>query len=108
MSSFGSIDMSQKIEAISISNNINLTVTVKEEPVVRMVKNGTLKLVEMIVEDSKSDTIKLTLFGNQGDGIVEGSRLQIVNANTNEFRGEISLSVPRWGKVTILADGDSN
>ena len=100
--------MSTKQEAISVSSNINIVVTVIAEPSIKMVKNGTMKLTEVQVADAKGDTIKLTLFESQGEGVVEGSRLQLTNANTSEFRGETSLSIPRWGKVSILSEGDLN
>ena len=94
--------MIQKSQAIKVSSGINMTLFVIADPIVRMVKQGTLKVTELTVRDVNEDTIKLSLFGSQADGIINGSTIKVKNANTNDFRNEISLAIPRWGSVELV------
>jgi len=79
-----------------------MTLFVIADPIVRMVKQGTLKVTELTVRDVNEDSVKLSLFGSQADGIIIGSTIKVKNASTNEFRGEVSLAIPRWGSVEIV------
>ena len=79
-----------------------MTLFVIADPIVRMVKQGTLKVTELTVRDVNEDSVKLSLFGSQADGIINGSTIKVKNASTNEFRGEVSLAIPRWGSVEIV------
>ena len=79
-----------------------MTLFVIADPIVRMVKQGTLKVTELTVRDVNEDSVKLSLFGSQADGIINGSTIKVKNANTNDFRNEISLAIPRWGSVEIV------
>mgnify|MGYP003960880833 FL=1 len=79
-----------------------MTLFVIADPIVRMVKQGTLKVTELTVRDVNEDSVKLSLFGSQADGIINGSTIKVKNANTNDFRNEISLAIPRWGSVELV------
>lgn len=94
--------MIQKSQAIKVSSGINMTLFVIADPIVRMVKQGTLKVTELTVRDVNEDSVKLSLFGSQADGIINGSTIKVKNANTNDFRNEISLAIPRWGSVELV------
>ncbi len=94
--------MITKAQAIKVSSGINMTVFVIADPIVKMVKQGTLKVTELTVRDVNEDAIKLSLFGSQADGIINGSTLKVKNANTSDFRNEISLAIPRWGSVELV------
>ena len=90
-----------RLEGLKILNNISLTAVVSKKLSERTVKQGTLKLTEYELTDKNLDTIKLTLFAGQVDSVKVGDKIKIINANRNEFRSEISLTVPRWGSITV-------
>ena len=94
--------MSTKLEALKLTSGITMTVNVIADPQVRMVKGGTLKLTEFLVQDKNKQTIELAIFGDKGDKIKNGSTIKIIDANTNEYQGRISLSIPKWGDVEIV------
>lgn len=94
--------MIQKLDAIKVTNGITMTVMVVGEPIVKMVKEGTLKVTEVMIRDRELHQIKLTLFSEQGNGIKKGSKIKIVDASTSQFRGEVSLTIPKWGKIELL------
>ena len=95
-----SIETPKLIEK-NFTRSINLRVKIIEAKESRYVKNGELKVQDFIIEDKNKHVIGLTLWGNSGDGIVNDDIIELTNAYTNEFRGEVSLTGGRNGKVTI-------
>ncbi len=49
-----------------------------------------------------SGSIKLSLWGDQIDSVDVGDRVRVENGYTRSFRGELQLSVGRYGKLLKL------
>lgn len=87
-----------------IMNNVNIKAKVAElkEPREIMTKFGTTTtLTEATLEDD-SGSIKLTLWGNQSEGIEEGSEVEIAGGFTKEFRDELQLGIGRKGSIKVI------
>jgi len=85
-------------------NNINLRAKVEElaEPREVMTKFGSVtKLVEATLKDD-TGSIKLTLWGNQSEGIEAGKEVEIANGFTKEFRDELQLGIGRGGSIKAV------
>ncbi|HXW37089.1 MAG TPA: DNA-binding protein [Nitrososphaerales archaeon] len=59
------------------------------------------RVVDCLLKDD-SGTIKLSLWDDQIDLVKQGSKVRITNGYTNSFRGEIRLSVGKYGKLDVL------
>ncbi|MBI4015987.1 MAG: DNA-binding protein [Candidatus Aenigmarchaeota archaeon] len=92
-------------ELTSGQNNVNLQATVSSvsEPRSVNTKFGSqTTLTEATLDDGSGKTIKLTLWGNQAEGISEGKKVEIAGGFTKEFKGELQLGVGKQGKLTVL------
>ncbi len=86
-------------------NNVNLQATVSalSEPRSVNTKFGSqTTLTEATLDDGSGKTIKLTLWGNQSEGIETGKTIEITGGFTKEFKGELQLGVGKQGKLTVL------
>jgi replication factor A1 len=52
-----------------------------------------------------SGQIKLSLWDDQIDQVKPGAKVRITNGYTNSFRGEVRLSVGKYGRLEILESG---
>ena len=78
-------------------NSVNL-----KEPREVMTKFGTTTtLTEATLEDD-SGTVRLTLWGQQSEGLEEGSEVEIVGGFTKEFRDELQLGIGRKGSIKVV------
>jgi len=87
-----------------LMNNVNIKAKIAElkEPREVMTKFGnTTTLTEAILEDD-SGTIKLTLLGNQSEGLEEGSEVEVVGGFTKEFRDETQLGIGKRGSIKSI------
>lgn len=67
-----------------------------------MTKFGTATtLTEATLEDD-SGSVKLTLWGNQAEGIEEGSEVEIKGGFTKEFRDELQLGIGKKGSIKVV------
>lgn len=85
-------------------NNVNIKAKIAElkEPREVMTKFGSaINLVEATLEDD-SGTIKLTLWGDQSEGLEEGSEVEITKGFTKEFRDELQLGIGRGGSIKVI------
>jgi replication factor A1 len=85
-------------------NNVNIKGKIAElkEPREVMTKFGTTTtLTEATLEDD-SGTIKLTLWGQQSEGIEEGAEVEIIKGFTKEFRDELQLGISKGGSVKVV------
>jgi len=76
---------------------VNLT-----EPREIMTKFGTATtLTEATLEDD-TGTIKIALWGEQSNGIEEGSEVEITNGFTKEFREELQIGIKKGGSIKVV------
>ncbi|HEV8405951.1 MAG TPA: DNA-binding protein [Nitrososphaera sp.] len=72
-----------------------------EPRTVNLRAGGTNTVADAIVSD-ETGTIKLSLWGDDINKIQAGDRLSIENGYINTFKGENSISIGKFGKMTKL------
>jgi len=84
--------------------NIEGTVERKGEPrTVNMKSGGTIQVCDAFLIDETGGEIKLTLWGDEVAQVQEGSKIKIENGYTTSFKGEVSLTKGKYGKLEILS-----
>lgn len=81
--------------------NVNVTgrLESKSEPrTVNLRTGGTAQVADAFLSDD-SGRIKLSLWDDQIEMVVEGDEISIENGYTQAFRGENSLNIGRYGKL---------
>lgn len=84
-------------------SGINLKAEVKskgESRTVNLKTGGTVDVCDAVISDG-SDDIKLTLWGDDIKAVNIGDVVVITNGYTNEFKGEVSLTKGKFGKMEI-------
>jgi replication factor A1 len=84
----------------------NVSVVAKVDSVgdprtVNLKAGGTNTVADAIVSD-ETGTIKLSLWGEDINKVQAGERLSIENGYINTFKGENSISIGKFGKMTKL------
>jgi replication factor A1 len=82
----------------------NVSVTAKVDSVgqprtVNLKAGGTNTVADAMISDD-SGSIKLSLWGDDIDKIQAGDRISVENGYINTFKGENSISVGKFGKLT--------
>lgn len=82
----------------------NLSVTGKidsigEPRTVNLKSGGTTTVADAMISD-ESGSIKLALWGDDINKVQPGDKVSIENGYINTFRGENSISVGKFGKMT--------
>jgi replication factor A1 len=72
-----------------------------ESRTVNLKSGGTNSVADAIVSD-ESGSIKLSLWGDDINKIQAGDRISVENGYINTFKGENSISVGKFGKMTKL------
>lgn len=84
--------------------NIEGTVERKGQPrTVNMKSGGTIQVCDAFLIDETGGEIKLTLWGDEVDKIQEGTKIKIENGYTTSFKGDVSLTKGKFGKLDILS-----
>ena len=73
--------------------------SVGEPRTVNLKAGGTTTVADAIISD-ESGSIKLALWGDDVNKVGPGDRVSIENGYINTFRGENSISVGKFGKMT--------
>ena len=82
---------------------INLKAEVKskgDQRTVNLKTGGTVDVCDAVISDGVDD-IKLTLWGDDIKAVNIGDVVVITNGYTNEFKGEVSLTKGKFGKMEI-------
>ena len=84
--------------------NIEGTVERKGEPrTVNMKSGGTIQVCDAFLIDETGGEIKLTLWGDEVDQVKDGVKVKIENGYTTSFKGEVSLTKGKYGKLEIIS-----
>ena len=83
------VSVSGKIESMGESRTVNLK------------SGGTSTVADAVIAD-ESGSIKLSLWGADIDKVKAGDKVSIENGYINTFKGENSLSVGKFGKLSRL------
>lgn len=90
-------------EVKKMRSGINLKAEVKskgEPRTVNLKTGGTVDVCDAVISDGVDD-IKLTLWGDDIKAVNVGDTVVITNGYTNEFKGEVSLTKGKFGKMEI-------
>jgi len=85
-------------------NDVKLKAKITElkEPREIMTKFGTTTtLTEATLED-ETGTVKLTLWGNQSEGLENEQEVEVTGGFTKEFRDELQLGIGRKGSIKAV------
>jgi replication factor A1 len=81
--------------------NLKAEVKSKGEPrTVNLKTGGTVDVCDAVISDESGD-IKLTLWGDDIKAVDIGDVVVITNGYTNEFKGEVSLTKGKFGKMEV-------
>jgi len=84
--------------------NIEGTVERKGEPrTVNMKAGGTIQVCDAFLVDETGGEIKLTLWGDEVSQVKDGAKVKIENGYTTQFKGEVSLTKGKYGKLEIIS-----
>ncbi|MBI3858666.1 MAG: DNA-binding protein [Thaumarchaeota archaeon] len=83
------VDAEGEISEISDPRNVNLRA------------GGEARVADCTLKDD-SGQIKLSLWDDQIDQVKIGAKVRVTNGYTNSFRGEVRLSVGKYGKLEVL------
>jgi replication factor A1 len=92
-------------EAKNMRNGIDIEGTVERKGETRTVNKkagGTIDVCDAYLVDGAGE-IKLTLWGDDIANINDGTKLKITNGYTNTFKGEVSLTKGKYGKMEIIS-----
>ena len=92
-------------EAKNLRNNIDIEGTIESKGEVRNVRTRAGEMVDVCdayLQDSTGDKIKLTLWQENISKVNAGDKVKITGAYTNAYKGEVSLSLGRTGKMDVV------
>ncbi|MDG6989512.1 MAG: DNA-binding protein [Nitrososphaerota archaeon] len=76
-------------------------VELSEPRSVNLRTGGEARVADAQLKD-ESGQIKLALWDDQIDQVKVGSKVRVTNGYTNSFRGELRLSIGKYGKLQVL------
>ncbi len=91
-------------QAKNLRSNINIEGKIKDKQEPRTVNlrtGGTTEVCDMLLQDSEDGEIKLTLWGDEIEKVSDGDTVRVTNGYTKPFRGEVGLSIGKYGKLEI-------
>jgi replication factor A1 len=86
------------IRGISIEGTVE---SIAEPRSVNLKSGGTAQVADAVLSD-ETGSIKLSLWDEQLNMVKEGDQVYVENGYTQEFRGETSLNVGKYGKLKKL------
>ena len=85
--------------------NVEAEVKSKGEPrTVNLKSGGTVDVCDAVISNAdgtEDNQMKLTLWGDDIKAVNVGDKIVITNGYTNEFKGEVSLTKGKFGKMDI-------
>ena len=93
-------------QAKKMRSGINVSATVKSKGDPRTVNlrsGGTVDVCDAVISDgdTQEDETKLTLWGDDIQAVNVGDIVVVTNGYTNEFKGEVSLTKGKFGKMDV-------
>lgn len=98
MTNFISIAEAKKMR--SGINTKGVIESVGERRTINLKTGGTVDVCDAVLKDS-SDNVKLSLWGDDIGLIKKGSSVELQNAYSNEFKGEVSLTKGKFGQMNV-------
>ncbi len=93
-------------EAKKMRSGVNVKADVKskgDSRTVNLKNGGTVDVCDAVIfsGEAEEDQMKLTLWGDDIKEVNVGDTVVITNGYTNEFKGEVSLTKGKFGKMEI-------
>ena len=93
-------------EAKKMRSGVNVEAVVKskgDSRTVNLKSGGTVDVCDAVISngETEDDQMKLTLWGDDIKAVNVGDTVVITNGYTNEFKGEVSLTKGKFGKMDI-------
>lgn len=93
-------------KAKNMRSGINVDAKVKskgESRTVNLKRGGTINVCDAVISDGEGqdNEMKLTLWGEEIEKVKQGDRVVITDGYANEFRGEVSLTKGKFGKMEV-------
>lgn len=93
-------------QAKKMRSGINVSATVKSKGDPRTVNlrsGGTVDVCDAVISDgdTQEDETKLTLWGDDIQAVNVDDTVVVTNGYTNEFKGEVSLTKGKFGKMDV-------
>ena len=79
----------------------------KSDPRTVNTRFGTKTVADAMIKDS-TGSIKLSLWEKQIDSVNVGDEVELEGGYVTEWRGNLQISVPSKGKITVLGKEDKN
>ena len=92
-------------QAKNMRSGVDIEGTVErkgETRTVNMKAGGEIDVCDAYLVDSEGGDIKLTLWGEDAARINDGAKVKITNGYTNSFKGDISITKGKFGKLDII------
>jgi len=92
-------------EAKNMRSGVNIEGKVERKGEPRTVNRktgGTIDVCDAYLVDESGGDIKLTLWGDDIPKVKDGSKVKIENGYTNTFKGEVSLTKGKYGKLEVV------
>ncbi len=93
-------------EAKKMRSGVNIEGKIQRKGETRTVNKkagGTVDVCDAYLVDDAGGEIKLTLWAEDIQAVNEGDRIKITDGYTNEFRGEVSLTKGKFGKMEKIS-----
>ena len=91
-------DLKAGMRGITVEGKIE---SITEPRTVNLRSGGTAQVADAIVSD-ETGSIKLSLWDDQINTVKQGDKVSIENGYTQEFRGQNSLNIGKYGKLKKL------
>ncbi len=93
-------------EAKKMRSGVNVEAEVKSKGdprTVNLKSGGTIDVCDAVIAngETEDDQMKLTLWGDDIKAVNVGDKVVITNGYTNDFKGEVSLTKGKFGKMDI-------
>jgi replication factor A1 len=86
------------MRGVSVIGNVD---SLTEARTVNLRSGGTAQVADALISD-ETGSIKLSLWDEQINIVKHGDKISVENGYTQAFRGENSLNIGKYGKLTKL------
>jgi len=101
----GNVPFVDTSQAKQMRSKINIEGTIKSKGDVRSINKkdgGTTSVCDALLTDGSGE-IKVTFWGEECEKVSDGIKIRITNGYTNSFKGEVSLTKGKFGRMEILS-----
>jgi len=101
----GNVPFVDTAQAKNMRSKINIEGTIKSKEEVRSINTkagDTLNVCDALLTDGSGE-IKITFWGDECNKVNDGIKIRITNGYINTFKGEVSLTKGKFGRMEILS-----